>query len=74
MKTFLINFVLFFYINYIKEDWNELKPFARRIIYPFWIIRSIILWSISPIFIIEYFWINSDMYKDMQKIMLNHLN
>ena len=51
MKTFLINFILFFYTEYIVEDWSELKPFARPIIYPFWFINATIMWIISPLFI-----------------------
>ena len=74
MKTFLINFILFFYIEYIVEDWNVIKPFAKPIIYPFWFINTTIMWIISPLFIVEYFWVKSDMYKELQKINEQFLN
>lgn len=77
MKKHLINFLLWFYVEYIKENWEELKPFARPIMYPFWFIRSIVLWILLPIFIFEYMLINSSLYKEVQKmnqLFLNQLN
>lgn len=77
MKKHLINFLLWFYVEYIKENWEELKPFARLIMYPFWFIRSIVLWILLPIFIFEYMLINSSLYKEVEKmnqLFLNQLN
>lgn len=77
MKKYLAKFLLWFYLEYIKEEWDILKPFGKVIIYPFWFIKSIIFWILSPIFVLEYIWVNSKMYQEIQKMnemFLNELN
>lgn len=74
MKTFLINFMLFFYTEYIVEDWDTLKPIGRVYIYPFWFIGACIMWIVSPIFITEYLFKQSDVYKNIQKMQEEMLN
>lgn len=68
MKNFIINFILYFYTNYIQYDWLGIKPIGKTILYPLWFIESILLWCISPIFIIEYIWVNSKYYIDIKKM------
>jgi hypothetical protein len=65
---FCILFCIYVTENYISHDWEVYKPYAKVIIYPFWIIRSILLWIISPIFIPEYFFKQSELYAEIQKI------
>ena len=69
MKKFIINYLLYFYSTYIVEDWSILKPFGKVIIYPFWFIKSLIMWVISPLFIVEYLIVSSDSYKALQEEM-----
>jgi len=51
LKYFFIGFLLFFYMNFIIEEWNLLNKLGKNMIYPAWFIKSIIFWLISPIFI-----------------------
>jgi len=48
----LINFLNYFYTNFIMEDWSDWTKTGKIFIYPFWLIRSIVYWCISPLFII----------------------
>lgn len=55
LKYFFINFLLFFYMNFIIEEWDLLNRFGKIMIYPAWFVKSIMYWIISPIFIPIYF-------------------
>lgn len=68
MKNFLIRFILFVYVNYIQEDWDIYTKFGKICIYPAWFIHSILVWLISPIFLVEFWFKNSELYKEIQKI------
>lgn len=65
---FLILFALYVTENYIVEDWDIYKPIGKIIIYPFWFIRSVLIWIVSPIFLFEYFFKQSELYKEIEKI------
>lgn len=41
--------MLFYYLNFIKEDFSMYKKWVVPFIYPAWFIRSIIMWIIMPI-------------------------
>lgn len=71
MKKFIdfcILFAIYVTDNYIYCDWDEYKPYAKYIIYPFWFIRSTLIWLICPIFIPEYLFKRSELYKQIKKI------
>lgn len=68
-KLFCIKFVLFVYTNYIIEDWSLITKTGKIVIYPFWFIRSILIWLVSPIFIPEYMVKQSKMYKEVKRYM-----
>jgi hypothetical protein len=71
MKKFIdfcILFAIYVTERYITEDWSFYKPFARVIIYPAWFIRSTLIWLICPIFLPEYLFKNSKLYKEMKNI------
>jgi hypothetical protein len=81
MKSNIIlsKYILFVYTEYIKEEWECYTSIGRKFIYPLWVVRSIIIWLISPIFIPEYFIVNSKWIKNfnknvqrMQKQKINH--
>lgn len=55
LKYFSLNFILYYYLNFIREDWNLLNKLGKIMIYPAWLIKSTLYWIISPIFIILYF-------------------
>jgi hypothetical protein len=66
MKNFklsVLKFILYVYINHIKEDWSEYTRIGRMIIYPLWAIRSFLIWIVFPLFIVDYLIINSEYYK-----------
>jgi len=66
MKKFIINYLIYFYTTYIVEDFSVLKLFGRILIYPFWFIRTLILFTLSPLFIFEYLIVESNFYKNLQ--------
>lgn len=47
MKRQLAIYALFVYEHYIYQDWSEIKPFAQKILKPFWFVRSSLLWIYS---------------------------
>ena len=55
LKYFFIDFLLFFYMNFIIEKWDILTKLGKYMIYPAWFVKSTIIWVISPIFIPIYF-------------------
>lgn len=70
MNKFKLNcilFILFVYTNYIKEDWSIYTKIGKIYYYPFWFIKSCIIWIICPIFIPEYLFKQTDIYKRIQK-------
>jgi len=67
-KLFCIKFALFVYTNYITEDRNYINKVGKIIIYPLWFIRSCFVWLICPIFLPEYLFKQSKIYKQIQKI------
>lgn len=74
MKKHLIDYLLWFYLKYIKEDWSYLNKIGKIMIYPFWMIKSIMCWVLTPIFIIEYIFVNSKTYKEIEKMNEIFLN
>jgi hypothetical protein len=66
MKKIIINYLIYFYITYIVEDFSVLKPFGKILIYPFWFIRTLILFTLSPLFIFEYLILESNFYKNLK--------
>ena len=50
----ICNFYKFVYEFYIREDWNDYIKIGRVILYPFWLIRVIIVYLFSPLLIIDY--------------------
>lgn len=74
LKQHYPSFMLFMYNDHIQEDWSEWLPIGKSIIYPFWIIRAIVLWILSPLFIPEYFIKRSIWYKSIVSSYDNFLN
>ena len=69
IELFFILFALHVYTNHIVEDWTHFTKLGKIYYYPFWFIRSIIIWSVCPIFLPEYFFLKSKLYKEIQKLM-----
>jgi uncharacterized BrkB/YihY/UPF0761 family membrane protein len=76
----IAKFFLFVYTEYIKEEWDIYKPFTKVIIFPFWFIRSFLIWLVCPLLIPDYLIRKSKIYKKFQKVMdlnykeINELN
>lgn len=68
-KLFLIKFIKFLYSVHIYEDFSCYTELGKKIIYPLWFIRMLYIIIFSPIFLIEYFWINSKTYKMIENIV-----
>ena len=67
MKAFLINFILFVYLDHIQEDWDDYNKLGKIVIYPAWVVRSFLMWLICPLFIPEYFFKKSKLYAATQE-------
>ena len=50
MKNYFIIWFNYTTEYFIKEDWNILNKFGKILIFPFWIIRSLIVYILSFIF------------------------
>jgi hypothetical protein len=72
MKLKIINFILWIYLIYIKEDWTDFTKIGKLFCYPAWIIQSIIIWVLSPLLIPVYATMNSKTYKTFQKQLKNN--
>ena len=68
IKAFLAGFILFVYNEYIKEDWTIYKKWAKPIVYVGWFYHAIVIWIFSPIFIPEYLFKKSKLYKKIKRI------
>lgn len=68
-KLFLIKFIKFLYSVHIYEDFSCYTKLGKLFIYPFWVLRMLYIIIFSPIFLIEYFWINSKTYKMIENIV-----
>jgi len=55
--------MLWLYLNYIKEDWNEYTPMGRVFYFIPWVIRSFFVWLFAIFFIPEYLFKQSNVYK-----------
>ena len=70
-ELFCILFILFVYENYIKEDWTDYNQAGKIFLFIPWLVRSMIFWIICPIFLPEYLFKQSEIYKQIQKT-INH--
>lgn len=64
MRTILY-FLIHLHINYIQEEWEILNPIGRFIIKPFWFIRCVFIYILSPIIFIGYLFNNSKIVKQI---------
>ena len=62
MKQKITKFVLWLYLNHIKEDWDEYNKVGKIFIYPIWIIKSFFIWILFPLFIPAYLFSKSKIY------------
>ena len=69
MKTLFFEFLLYVYVNHIVEDWSVITKLGKLYYYPFWFIRSVIMWIVSPIFLIPFFITRTETYKELMKTM-----
>jgi len=65
IKQEFAKFVLFLYNTHIKENWNEYNTFGEIIFYPIWIIRTIAIILIFPVFIPEFLFKKTKLYKNL---------
>ncbi len=63
---FLILFALYVTVNFINEDWDTCTKLGKIYYYPFWFIRSVLVWIVSPIFIVPFLIERSEAYQDFK--------
>lgn len=51
MKKEITKYLLFIYVNFIIEDWEDYKPWSIKFIKPLWFVKSFFVWLLSIIFI-----------------------
>lgn len=66
-KQHIAKFMLFMLNEHIKENWDEWNPIGKIIIYPFWLVKSIIFWILFPLFIPGYLFRKTTIYKKFNK-------
>lgn len=66
MKQLFFEFLLYVYVNFIIEDWNLLTKWGKRYYYLPWLIRSILVWLICPIFIIPFLVQRTEVWKQFK--------
>jgi hypothetical protein len=60
----ILLFLIYFHSTYIVEnDFLILNSLGKTIVYPAWFAKYILLWCISPLFILDYIWKQSNTYK-----------
>jgi len=67
MKLYLLEFALWLYVNHIEEDWSTYTKLGKISIYPFWVIRSILIWLTFPLWMISFQFTKSEAYKHYQE-------
>ncbi len=67
MKTIYYEFLLEYYLIFIVEDWDVLTKFGKIYIYPAWFIRAVIMWILSPLYIIPFFIKRTNTYKNYKE-------
>lgn len=67
-KLFCIKYALFIYENHILMDWSIYTKLGKVYYYPFWFIRSCIIWVLCPLFYFEYWLKECSVFKYMQLI------
>lgn len=73
IKQHYASFMLFIYNDHIQEDWDEWNSFGKIAIYPFWLVRAIVIWTISPVYLPEYFVKRTVWYKNLATSYANFL-
>lgn len=68
-KLFLIKFIKFLYSVHIYEDFSCYTKLGKKLIYPFWFIKMLYIIILSPIFLFDYFWVNSKIFKMIDDII-----
>jgi hypothetical protein len=68
IELFCIQFALYVYTTYIVEDWGIYTKWGKRFIYIPWFYRACVIWLFCPIFLPEYFFKQSSIYKHIKKI------
>lgn len=58
----MIDFKNWVIIKFISEDWEDLTTIGKIFIFPMWVIRSILIWTMVPFIVIYYIFINSKLY------------
>ena len=71
MKTLFFEFLLYVYVNYIIEDWDILTKWGKIYYYLPWLVRSILMWIISPILLIPFFIKRSESYKKFEEMYID---
>jgi hypothetical protein len=69
MKALFFEFLLYVYVNFIKEDWDVLTDWGKRYYFIPWFVRSVIIWVICPIFIVPFLIQRSEAWKEFRTSM-----
>jgi hypothetical protein len=67
MKIIAAKYVLWLYETHIYEDWDEYTRIGKICIYPFWVIRSLLILITSPLWIISFHFTQSKVYQHYQE-------
>ena len=65
MKRFIAKYMLYVYLNFVKEEFDIYKRWALPLIYVTWFIRAIYIWIASVVFF-PFFVIGMNMEEKMK--------
>ena len=63
MKQKIAKFFLFLHTTHVIEDWSLISKTGKIILYPFWFIRAIIIYTLFFLYIPEYLFKQSKLYQ-----------
>lgn len=73
MKKFIARYMLFIYLNFIKEDWEIWKKWVVPFIKPAWFVRSMLVWTLS-IILFPIFYIGMIFDEKINKLKNKYIN
>jgi len=74
MKRKIAKFLLYVHKTYIQEEWDLITPIGQKVLYPFWFIRSLLIWLVCPFLIPDYLFKQSKIYKKIKALENRALN
>ena len=70
MKKLFFEFLLYVYTNHIVEDWSVYTRLGRIYYYLPWLVRSVLVWLMSPVLLVPFFVTRSEAWKQFVTVLM----